>query len=102
MSATQSQDPQSPKPLLIQIGDEELVIRRRYEVASIINDLMIAMWFVIGSVFFFFESLTFTGTVLFVLGSVQLAIRPVIRLRRLVHLRKIQSPTMPTTDAPDL
>lgn len=93
---------QTPAPLLIRIGDDELVIRHRYEVASIINDIMIAVWFAIGSVFFFFEWLTFTGTILFLLGSVQLMIRPVIRLRRLVHLRKMQAASHPATDAPDL
>lgn len=109
MSNTRSETPaqgtddgRSHGPLLIHIGHEELVIRKRYEVASIVNDILIAVWFTIGSVFFFFESLTFAGTVLFVMGSIQLLIRPVIRLRRLVHLRKIGSAEVATQDDPDL
>lgn len=78
------------QPLVLTIGHEELVIRKRYEVLSIGNDLLIAVWFVIGSVLFFFESTTFAGTWLFVVGSVQLAIRPLIRLRRHLHLRRFQ------------
>lgn len=92
----------SGRPLLLRIGPDELVIRKRYEVVSICNDILIAVWFVIGSVFFFFESLTFAGTCLFLLGSVQLMIRPVIRLRRLVHLRRIGSPSVEGTDDPDM
>ncbi|MGH3494582.1 MAG: YrhK family protein [Sciscionella sp.] len=89
-------------PLVLHVGHEELVIRQRYEVASIVNDILIAVWFVVGSVFFFFESLTFAGTVFFVLGSVQLLIRPVIRLRRLVHLKRIGGTASPVTDSPDM
>ncbi|MGH3438283.1 MAG: YrhK family protein [Sciscionella sp.] len=93
---------QSGAPLIVHIGHEELVIRQRYEVASIVNDVLIAVWFAIGSIFFFFEALTFTGTCLFLLGSAQLLIRPVIRLRRLVHLKRIGAEPAPTTDSPDM
>lgn len=87
MSNSPSDSPR--RPLTLTFGHEELIIRQRYEVASILNDILIAVWFTIGSVFFFFESLTFTGTVLFLLGSLQLLIRPLIRLRRRVHLKRV-------------
>lgn len=64
------------------------MIRDRYEVASIVNDFAIAMWFAIGSAFFFFSSLETAGIWLFLIGSIQLGIRPVIRLSRRVHLRR--------------
>lgn len=86
--------------VLIRFGHEELVVRQRYEVASIVNDLLIAVWFVVGSVLFFFESTTVAGTWLFLLGSVQLLTRPVIRLRRRVHLRRLQ-PQAPAETARD-
>jgi hypothetical protein blinB_11261 len=75
--------------LTIRIGPQELVIRRRYEAASIVNDVLIGLWFLIGSVFFFFESLTRAGTVLFVIGSVEMLIRPVVRLARHLHLQRL-------------
>lgn len=78
-------------PLILHFGHEELVVRRRYEVASIINDFLIALWFVVGSVFFLFDSLATAGTVLFLLGSLQFAARPAIRLRRRLHLRRISA-----------
>ncbi|MBM6590115.1 YrhK family protein [Brevibacterium sp. RIT803] len=47
---------------------------------SIVNDVLIGIWFL-------------------VLGSVEMLIRPVIRLIRHVHLQKIRGPQAPTTDA---
>ena len=73
----------------MRIGHDELVIRGRYEVISIVNDIMIGLWFIVGSVLFFFESTTTAGTWLFLLGSVQLVVRPLIRLHRRVTLGRI-------------
>ncbi len=73
----------------IPFSHDEVQVRDRYEVASILNDLAIALWFVLGSVLFFFPSTTEAGTWLFLIGSLQLAVRPAIRLRRRVHLRRI-------------
>ena len=75
--------------LTFTIGHEELVIRQRWEVVSIINDILIAVWFIIGSILFFQESTTVAGTWLFLLGSLELLVRPMIRLARRVHLTRI-------------
>lgn len=74
---------------ILHIGNDELVIRQRYTVLSILNDILVGLWFVIGSVFFFYESLTYVGTWFFVIGSIELLIRPIIRLSRQVHLKRI-------------
>ncbi len=50
---------------------------------------MIAVWFIIGSALFFSPETTEAGTWCFLLGSVQLAVRPAIRLTRRVHLRRV-------------
>ena len=71
------------------LGRRELVIRRRYEVLSIINNIFVAVWFIIGSFLFFSEATTYAGTWLFVIGSVELLVRPVIRLTRQVHLQRL-------------
>src|SRR5699024_12380589 len=73
-------------PLVLRIGHDELVIRKRYEVASILNDLMIAIWVIVGSFLFFSEAATYSGAWLCVVGSGQLAIRPLSRCRR--HLTR--------------
>lgn len=77
--------------LTLHFGRDELVIRQRYEVLSIVNDILIGIWFVIGSFFFFYESLTYYGTWLFLIGSIEMLIRPVIRLARRLHLQRINA-----------
>ncbi len=74
--------------LHIPYTDDEIVLRDRYEILSIVNDLLIAVWFLIGSILFFRESTAYAGTWLFVLGSAQLMLRPSIRLSRRVHLQR--------------
>lgn len=75
-------------PLVLRVGRDELVIRQRYETLSIVNDLLIGTWFLIGSFFFFSSSLSYAGTWLFVVGSVEMLIRPLIRFTRRVHLQR--------------
>lgn len=79
----------APHPLVLTLGDRELVVRRRYQALSIVNDILVALWFLVGSIMFFSEAWTYTGTWFFVLGSVELMIRPVIRLARQVHLQRL-------------
>ncbi len=70
------------------LGREQLRISDRYEVAWILNDLLIAAFFIVGSILFFQESTSYAGTWLFLLGSIELAVRPLIRLARRVHLTR--------------
>lgn len=65
-----------------------VVIRNRYESLSIVNDLLQGLWFAIGSFLFFSEATMTAATILFALGSLQMLIRPVIRLSRRIHLRR--------------
>ncbi len=76
------------------IGHEELVVRQRWEVVSIVNDILIAVWFIIGSILFFSESTTTVGTWLFLVGSIELLIRPMIRLARRVHVQRVRQDTV--------
>ncbi len=77
------------KDLKLDIGHEELVIRQRYEALSIGNDVLIALWFLVGSILFFWQATTEAATWCFLLGSIEFLIRPAIRLTRLVHIRRI-------------
>lgn len=86
-----NEDSQLDNPITITIGHDEIVIRRRYEVASIANDFLIALWFLIGSVFFLYPAMEEPGTWLFILGSFQLLIRPAIRLAGHIHLQRLPS-----------
>lgn len=75
----------------LHVGRDELIIRQRYETASIINDLLIGMWFLVGSLLFLSSSLAHVGTWLFIIGSVEMLIRPAIRFARRVHLQRYHS-----------
>jgi len=88
------------RDIALRVGHEELRIRGVYETISIINDVMVALWFIVGSVLFFSESTTTAGTWLFLIGSVQLLIRPVIRLSRRLHLGRVgrRNPTESARD----
>ena len=55
-------------PLTLKFGHEELIIRRRYEVISIINDFFIAIWFLVGSILFLFPEYEKAAIWLFTAG----------------------------------
>ena len=76
-------------PFSVKIGPDELVIKQRHDTASIANDFLIAIWFLIGSIFFFFPSLERAAAWLFVIGSFQFIVRPTIRLICHIHLQHI-------------
>ena len=87
------------RPIVIRLGREELIIRQRYETISIINDILIGIWFLVGSFLFFSSATTRIGTWLFVIGSFEMLIRPFIRLARRVHLQRLRNDTpLPTTE----
>lgn len=94
MSNMQTPTPQT-HPLTFNLGPEQLVVNRRYEVASMLNDILTGLWFVVGSVFFFFEALQTPAIWLFLIGSVELLIRPMLRIARDVHLRRKPYSTQP-------
>lgn len=68
---------------------QQAIIKRRYEMLGALNDLLIAVWFLIGSFFFLSNTLTEDGTWLFIVGSAQLLIRPIITIVGLLHVKKI-------------
>ncbi|GHC81545.1 hypothetical protein GCM10007079_21630 [Nocardiopsis terrae] len=94
-------DPESNRPLTVHIGHEELVVRQRYEALSILNDILIALWFIAGSIMFFFPEWTVAGTWCFLAGSVELLIRPLIRLGRQVNLSRVRARTRPSGMPPE-
>ena len=75
--------------LEIDLGHRAFIVRRRYEALSALNDFLIALWFLIGSFFFLSASLELRGTWLFILGSAQLMIKPLLKLISILHLGRI-------------
>lgn len=75
--------------LELDLGREHIIVQRRYEAIGAINDLLIAIWFLIGSFFFLSHSLEERGTWLFIVGSIQLLIKPLLKLASLIHVRHV-------------
>ncbi|MFC5062607.1 YrhK family protein [Actinomycetospora atypica] len=75
--------------ITLTLGNEEIVLRQRFELISIINEIGIALFFTVGSIAFYWHELFNLGVTLFVIGSVQLGIRPAIRFARRVQLHKL-------------
>lgn len=69
--------------------NRHVTLQRRYEFFGAMNDLLIAMWFLLGSIFFLNGSLERSGTWLFIVGSAQLLIKPMIKLIGLYHTRRM-------------
>ncbi|MDN6639166.1 MAG: YrhK family protein [Tetragenococcus sp.] len=62
-----------------------------YNLLYQVNDIILALFFIVGSFLFFKESTTFYGTILFVIGSFQLLIRPLIMISREIHIRSLKN-----------
>ncbi|MEP0235390.1 YrhK family protein [Roseibium sp.] len=67
-------------------------IVRRYELARTLVEFLAAVTFIVGSIFFFYDSLMFAGTWLFLIGSILFAVRPTIRLLLELHLARLPVP----------
>ncbi|GAB3037203.1 YrhK family protein [Oleiagrimonas citrea] len=91
MSTLSPCDREEPRDLVVRIGRDELVIRRRYEVISIANDILIGLWFLVGTILFFDDATVYYGTWLFLIGSIEMLIRPTIRLLRHLHLQRFNA-----------
>ena len=76
-------------PLTLKLGREELFVRRRYEVISIINDFFIAIWFLSGSILFLYPEYEKAAIWMFIIGSFQFLVRPTIRLISHIHVKRI-------------
>lgn len=86
-----SDDDLDPSDIALRFGHEEIIIRDRYETLSIVNDVLIALFFLAGSILFLWESTATVATWLFIAGSAEFLLRPVIRLARRTHLKRFGS-----------
>ena len=83
--ASLSEDPDA----IIKISRrKEVLVRRRYEALSIATDLMIALFFVSGSILYFWDSTAVAARWVYLVGSLWFLGRPMIRLARRLHLQR--------------
>lgn len=67
--------------------NHELFIRNRYKFYYNINDVLIAVWFIIGSILFFWKETETIAICFFLLGSIELLVRPLMCISREIHLK---------------
>lgn len=64
----------------------------RYEKLYTLNDFSASLFFLVGSIMFFYESLMIPATWCFTLGSVNFMLRPTIKVVREFHLANLPLP----------
>lgn len=77
------------KDFEVQLGKHTIFFNKNYRYIFIINELILGIVFVVGSIFFLVESLKTAGIILFIVGSAQLFIRPVLKILHAITLRNI-------------
>ncbi|ERJ17745.1 YrhK-like protein [Salinisphaera shabanensis E1L3A] len=71
---------------------EERRVYGRYEKLYTLNDFFAALYFLVGSIMFFYESLMVPATWCFTLGSVHFLLRPTIKVAREFHIAQLPLP----------
>lgn len=71
----------------------------RYEKLYTLNDFLAALYFLVGSILFFYRSLEVPATWCFTLGSLHFMLRPSIKVAREYHLANLP---LPGDDTPNL
>lgn len=84
--SSEQQKRHNPKDLILRLGGDELIIRQRYQVLSILNDFLLGVLFLVGSIFFLFDPLYTAAVWLFIIASTAFVARPVIRVVHYFHL----------------
>ncbi|MXQ51827.1 hypothetical protein GQ671_11175 [Salinicoccus hispanicus] len=83
------------------VGHFEIFFRKRYNLLSILNDLSLGLWFTVGSILFFWTATQTFGTIFFVLGSLQLLGRPILKLMHAFFMKRESGRTMDDSDTND-
>lgn len=86
----QSRDQSHYRSQLLEPIAQERIPHEIYEWAHIANDFFISLFFLVGSVLFFYPAQEDLGTWLFVAGSAQMMLGPVIRIANKLQVRHIR------------
>lgn len=79
-------------PKLHGVTPRHVEIYGTYERVYTFVDLAAGLTFVVGSILFFEDSLVYSGTWCFLLGSICFAVRPLVRFLREYHLARLPLP----------
>lgn len=73
----------------VRVGKHIIFFNKNYRYIFIINELLLGIEFIVGSAFFFYESLKTAGIIIFIVGSAQMFLRPVLKIFYAVSLKKV-------------
>ncbi|MDO7906421.1 YrhK family protein [Paenibacillus sp. JX-17] len=68
---------------------KKMSVKDRYETAHIVSEISTALLFIAGSLFLFYPQYKMAGTCLFILGSIQMFIRSMLRISYYFQFRKV-------------
>ena len=88
--------------LSFRIGSIQIDVDSRWEAASILNDIMTGLWFLVGSTLNVFDVGGDWPLYLYLAGSTQLMARGVFRLERRIHAGGGYSRSRPRMYRPDI
>ena len=75
----------------VEVGKHILFFNKNYQYIFILNELLLGIEFTVASIFFLFSSTKTAGIIIFIIGSVQLLIRPILKILHAVSLRRISN-----------
>ncbi|AQQ53381.1 YrhK family protein [Planococcus lenghuensis] len=75
----------------IDAGQHELVIKQRYQVLSYLNDILLGVLYLIGSILFLSDVSQTIAISFFIGGSILMIARAVINIAKGIHLKRISN-----------
>lgn len=67
---------------------KRIEIRNRYETAHLASEIVTAILYLVGSFFLFYPDLKVIGSCMFILGSIQMLVRSLLRMSYRIKLRQ--------------
>lgn len=74
--------------LYFHMGMYEVSFNKKYRIAALMIDLTLGLEYLIGSILFLSESTQTAGVIMFIIGSVQLLSRPLLKILHSFHFKR--------------
>ena len=78
------------KNIYIDTGNHEIIIEQRYQMLSTLNNLLLGILFLIGSILFLSKDQQTLAISLFIAGSLLMVVRAVIDIVKNTHLKRLR------------
>lgn len=75
----------------IELGKYQMIIERRYQVLSFVNDLILGVLYLIGSILFLTDVSKVVSISFFLAGSVMMIIRAGLNIFKDLHVKRVSN-----------